>query len=330
MKYFFYKYHTRVAITFILWIVAVTWCYQNKLYACDLCSLGGFGGTTGAVNPVAAEAPKKNKFTIGYLLEYQDWDQVSVEKAHELHEQGRDAHDRKNDISNSIFFGYGITDALSINVQVPYVERRFKEVHEEEFLGEDEKSNGHGDSILLGKYKFYDKKFGIAAIFGFKVPTGAIDKRNKAGEKFEPELQPGTGSLDYMLGISANKKINHLIILDGTVLYHLKTEGTQNYEFGDIVRVTTGVTLNVADGEKKPTLNLISEVISQFANKDKQDGETIRDSGGTTIFIAPGISSQLTKNLKTTLSAPVPVYQALGGIHQELDFNVLFSMSYSF
>ncbi len=162
------------------------------------------------------------------------------------------------------------------------------------------------------------------------MPTGATDERNKAGEKFEPELQPGTGSLDYMFGISANKKINHLIILDGTVLYHVKTEGSQDYAFGDIVRVTTGATFNVINGEKKPTLNLMSEVISQFANKDEHNAETIRDSGGTTIFIAPGISSQLTKNLKTTLSAPLPVYQALGGIHQELDFNVLFSMSYSF
>lgn len=330
MKYLFSKYHTRFAITFILWVVVVTCCCQYTIYACDLCSLSGFGGTTGAVNPVAAEAPKKNKYTIGYIMEYQDWDQVSVEKAHEMHEQGRDAHDRKNDISNSIFVGYGITDALSVNVQVPYVIRRFKEIHEEEFLGEDENSRGLGDSILLGKYKFYDKKFGVAAIFGFKAPSGATGEKNKGGEKLEPELQPGTGSLDYILGISANKKINHLIILDGSVLYHLKTEGTQNYEFGDMVRITTGAAFNIIDGKKKPTLNLISEVISQFANKDKHDGETIYDSGGTTIFVAPGISSQLTQSLKTTLSAPVPIYQALGGIHQELDFNILFSMSYSF
>ncbi|MDO8142060.1 MAG: transporter [Candidatus Brocadiales bacterium] len=318
----------RYITIFIIWMIA-TVC-KNNAYACDLCSLGGFGGTTGAVNPISAESPKKNKYTLGYILEYQDWEAVSIRKAHELHEEGRDAHARKNDISNSVFFGYGITDALSVSLQVPYVERRFKEVHEEEFLGDNEKATGLGDSILLGKYKFYDKQFGLAGIFGLKLPTGTTDERNKAGEKYEPELQPGVGSLDYLFGISANKKINHLIVVDGTVLYHLKTEGDQNYEFGDIVRVTTGATFNVIDGNKKPTLNFLSEVISQFANKDVQDGETIRDSGGTTIFFAPGVSSYLTEQLKTTLSVPVPVYQGLGGEHQELDFNVLFSMSYSF
>ena len=303
---------------------------QDGIYACDLCSLGGFGGTTGAVNPISAESPKKNKYTLGYILEYQDWEAVSITKAHELHEEGRDAHARKNDVSNSIFFGYGITDTLSISLQVPYVERRSREVHEEEFLGEKQNSTGLGDSILLGKYKFYDKQFGLAGIFGLKLPTGNTNERNKSGERFEPELQPGTGSLDYMVGISANKKINHLIILDGTALYHLKSEGSQDYEFGDIIRVTAGATIHVIDRNKKPTLNLLSEVITQFANKDEQDGKTIRDSGGTTIFFAPGISSHVTEQLKTTLSVPVPIFQALGGEHQELDFNVLFSMSYSF
>lgn len=303
---------------------------QDEIYSCDLCSLGGFGGTTGAVNPISAESPKKNKYTLGYILEYQDWEAVNISKAHELHEEGRDAHARKNDVSNSIFFGYGITDTLSISLQVPYVERRSREVHEEEFLGDGQNSTGLGDSILLGKYKFYDKQFGLAGIFGLKLPTGNTNERNKAGERFEPELQTGTGSLDYMAGITANKKINHLIILDGTVLYHLKTKGDQDYKFGDIIRTTAGATFHVIDRDKKPTLNLLSEVITQFANKDEQDSKTIRDSGGTTIFFAPGISSHVTEQLKTTLSVPVPVFQALGGEHQELDFNVLFSMSYSF
>src|SRR3990170_658647 len=296
-------------IIFVIWMIT-TVC-KNNAFACDLCSLGGFGGTTGAVNPIAAESPKKNKYTLGYILEYQDWEAVNISKAHELHEEGRDAHARKNDISNSIFLGYGITDTLSISLQVPYVERRSREVHEEAFLGEKQNSTGLGDSILLGKYKFYDKQFGLAGIFGLKFPTGNTNERN-------------------MAGISANKKINHLIILDGTALYHLKSEGSQDYEFGDIIRVTAGATIHVIDRNKKPTLNILSEVITQFANKDEQDGKTIRDSGGTTIFFAPGISSRVTEQLKTTLSVPVPVYQALGGEHQELDFNVLFSMSCSF
>ncbi len=315
-------------ICMVVWVVMLALSYEGQAIACDLCTLGGFGGTTGAINPTSADAPAKNKFTVGYMLEYQDWESVDIHKAHALHEEGRDAHARKNDISNSIFLGYGITDAFSVSLQLPYVERRSKEVHDHELLGDDQTSSGLGDSILLGKYKFYDKQFGLAGIFGFKLPTGTTNERNESGEKFEPELQPGTGSLDYIFGLSANKRINHWLLLDSNCLYHLRTEGEQDYEFGDMVRATVGATVNVISGENKPTFNVISEMISQFANKDEHASETVYDSGGTTLFFAPGVSSQITKQLTTTLSAPIPFYQALGGQHQELDFSILFSIRY--
>ena len=152
------KYH--YIIIFVIWMIT-TVC-KNNAFACDLCSLGGFGGTTGAVNPISAESPKKNKYTLGYILEYQDWEAVNISKAHELHEEGRDAHARKNDVSNSIFLAMESPIPFSISLQVPYVERRSREVHEEEFLGDGQNSTGLGDSILLGKYKFYDKQFGLA------------------------------------------------------------------------------------------------------------------------------------------------------------------------
>lgn len=325
MKIFSVKY--RIAYV-VVWMAMFALSSVNRVDACDLCTLGGFGGTTGAINPTAAEAPAKNKFTLGYMLEYQDWESVDVHKAHALHEEGRDAHARQNDIANSVFVGYGITDALSISLQIPYVARHAEEVDNHEFLGEDQTSTGLGDAILLGKYKFYDKHFGLAGIFGFKLPTGCTSERNELGEKFEPELQPGTGSLDYIFGLSANKRINDWLLLDSSCLYHLRTEGMQDYDFGDMVRATVSATFNVISGEDKPTFNFITEMISQFANKDEHAGETVYDSGGTTLFFSPGISSQLTEQLKATLSAPIPFYQALGGQHQELDFSILFSISY--
>lgn len=312
----------------VMWVVMLALSYKNQAVACDLCTLCGCGGTTGAINPTAAEAQAKNTFTFGYTLEYQNWKSVDVNKAHALHEEGRDAHARENDIANSVFIGYGITDAFSISFKAPYMERGFKEVHDEELLGKDETSTGLGDSILLGKYKFYDKQFGLAGIFGFKIPTGTTNERNESGMKYEPELQPGTGSLDYIFGLSANKRMNHWLLLDGSCLYHMKTEGTQDYTFGDMVRATVSATFNVISEEKKPTLNFISEMISQFANKDEHANETVYDSGGTTLFFAPGISSQIMEQLKVTLSAPIPFYQALGGQHQELDFSIIFSIGY--
>ena len=67
-----------------------------------------------------------------------------------------------------------------------------------------------------------------------------------------------------------------------------------------------------------------------FLTGTNRKEKKIFDTRGTTIFFAQRISSQVTKQLKVSLSTPVLVYQALGGEHQNLDYSAFFSMSYSF
>lgn len=71
-------------------------------------------------------------------------------------------------------------------------------------------------------------------------------------------------------------------------------------------------------------------VLFQSAVKDDQFRKRISDSGGTTISFAPGLSSQLTHNLSSSLSVQIPFIQNLGRSHQDIDFKVLFGIDYSF
>ncbi len=54
------------------------------------------------------------------------------------------------------------------------------------------------------------------------------------------------------------------------------------------------------------------------------------DSGGTTVFLSPGFSIDLTNDVAFFAAAPVPVYQDLGGEHEELKYEVLSSLSWHF
>ncbi|MFQ5963371.1 MAG: hypothetical protein ACE5KZ_03710 [Candidatus Scalinduaceae bacterium] len=58
--------------------------------------------------------------------------------------------------------------------------------------------------------------------------------------------------------------------------------------------------------------------------------ERISDSGGTIVFFAPGLSSQITHNLSSTFSVQIPILQNLGRDHQDIDLKVLFGIGYSF
>ena len=321
----------KMDITF-LFINGIIFSNQSLMMGCDICGIGGFGGSQGGLSgqsAFSAQTQKKNQFTLGFLFEYQDWKHNDPVKAHELHEEGRDAHSRRSDSVYNAVIGYGVTDNLTLTLQLPFVIRETRQVEDHDFLGQSERSAGQGDAIAFGKYRFYDKLFGATAILGVKAPTGRTSETDKQGERFEPEEQPGTGSTDFMFGMAINKSFGHFTV-DGSVLYQLKGTGTQDYEFGDIVRTNIEGAYAIKEREKYPGVDLLAGVNAQFAEKGHENSEKISDTGGTTVFFSPGIASQLTEKVRSSVTVMFPVLQNLGRDHQEVDYEVLFSVGYNF
>jgi hypothetical protein len=315
-----------------LFINSIIFFNQSLTTGCDICGIGGFGGSQGCLkgqSAFSAQTQKKNQFSLGFLFEYQDWKHNDPVKAHEQHEEGRDAHSRKSDSVYNAVIGYGVTDNLTLTLQLPFVIRETRQVEDHDFLGQSERSAGQGDAIAFGKYRFYDKLFGATAILGVKVPTGRTSETDKQGERFEPEEQPGTGSTDFMFGIALNKVFGRFTV-DGSVLYQLKGSGTQDYEFGDIVRTNLMGAYTIKERGEYPGVQLLAGINAQFADKDHENSEKISDTGGTTVFFSPGLSTQLNDRLSSSATIMLPVLQNLGRDHQEVDYEVLFSIGYNF
>jgi hypothetical protein len=316
----------------LLFISSIFFINQNLTTGCDICGIGGFGGSQGGLrgqSAFSAQTQEKNQFSLGFLFEYQDWKHVTPLKAHLAHEEDRDGHARRSDSIYNAVLGYGVTDKLTLTLQFPFVTRQTRQVEDEEFIGQSERSSGQGDAIVFGKYRFYDKLFGATAILGVKAPTGRTSETDKQGERFEPEEQPGTGSTDFMFGIALNKTFGRFTV-DGSVLYQLKGSGTQDYEFGDIVRTNLMGAYTIKDRGKYPGVQLLAGVNAQFAEKDHENAKKINDTGGTTVFFSPGLSSQLNDRLSSSAIIMLPVLQNLGRDHQEVDYNILLSIGYSF
>ena len=316
----------------ILFISSIIFFNQNLIMGCDICGIGGFGGSQGGLrgqSAFSAQTQEKNQFSLGFLFEYQDWKHVAPLKAHLAHEEGRDGHARKSDSVYNAVLGYGVTDKLTLTLQLPFVTRETRQVEDEDFVGQSERSSGQGDAIFFGKYRFYDKLFGATAILGVKAPTGRTSETDKQGERFEPEEQPGTGSTDFMFGMAINKTFGRFTV-DGSVLYQLKGTGTQDYKFGDIVRTNLMGAYTIKERGEYPSVELLTGVNAQFAEKDHENSEKISDSGGTTVFFSPGVTSQLTEKVRSSVTVMLPVLQNLGRDHQEVDYEVLFGIGYNF
>lgn len=255
------------------------------------------------------------KWFFDFTFEQQDWNEMDAREAHLLHHQGHHFHDKSHEEFYHFALGLNPVESVTLLASLPYVERSSIEVDNHRTLGRRESSSGLGDLNLTGTWRFLDHDAGfLGVIVGIKFPTGAAREETSVGVRFEPELQPGTGSYDYSAGAAFQHDWQRIRV-HGNVLYTLKTEGDQDFEFGDLLSsyliIDTPITSNTRLGLD---LNL------QIEDKQIDSGVKVVDSGGVTLLLGPAISVDANDSISLFGNFLMPVYQDLGGVHQKLDF----------
>ncbi|MGH7197571.1 MAG: hypothetical protein ACREH5_02365 [Candidatus Omnitrophota bacterium] len=283
--------------------------------ACESCAIPRLGRVDHC-----GLAPGKRPFFVDFTFEQQNWNTFDAHEAHELHEEGHHVHNKSHE--EFIHFTAGVNPAENVTIlaDIPYVVRNSIEIEDHDRLGEKESSEGFGDLNLIGIWRFlrWEENF-IGATAGVKFPTGSTDEENSQGILFEPELQPGSGSYDYPVG-GVYQLRSGPFIFRGNAIYVIKTEGDHDFEYGGLF--TTSLFI---DYEAWKTQNGICAKIGvdlNFQHEDKQvhEGETIEDSGGSTLFLGPTLTVDVADRMSIFGTILFPVSQNLGGAHQELDF----------
>lgn len=136
-------------------------------------------------------------------------------------------------------FTWGFRRDFELTVQLPIITRRFHFASQASSpsIG----GTGLGDAFAALKYRFlrFDSDRGTtqaAVTFGPKLPTGRTNLRDAPGARLPSGLQPGSGSTDLVFGLNATHTglFNiHRLVVDGSFLYTLRTEGTQQVKLAD-------------------------------------------------------------------------------------------------
>jgi len=134
----------------------------------------------------------------------------------------------------TISFDHGLSSRLTFTALLPYVQKQ------SESGGIRRSAEGVGDLAILFKYLIahdYWARSGwhLAAAAGFEAPTGETDVRD-GGSLLSPGMQPGSGSWDPFVSLSANLELNRWRF-DLITLYKDNREGDQQFESGDQVAV---------------------------------------------------------------------------------------------
>lgn len=180
-------------------------------------------------------------------------------------------------------------------------------------------SFGLGDLRLFAKYLLYqydrkNKTIRIASRAGIKLPTG--------DEKDQPAL--GTGSTDYFFTTVAGWVENRVgVFLEG--IYNLNTSRDQ-VDFGN------SFSYNLAFGYRllpavyevypSPQLNAYLEINGTTAAKSEVSGVTNENSGGTTVFLSPGIQYVGGRRWLIEASLQYPIVNEPNGMQLATDWTV--------
>ncbi|HWE17830.1 MAG TPA: transporter [Hyphomicrobiaceae bacterium] len=221
-------------------------------------------GDAGPIATISATTLEKGQSVAGIVLETVQFDAFSDAQLVDFAGKHIHAHSLDAILAPSLVFAYGLTDDLTLSARLPVIVRRnIREgahehpgggapaVNSAVDLGD---SSGVGDLTLLGQYRFYRDRAAqieLAALAGFKLPTGRTNVVNDEGERFEAEFQPGSGSFDGLLGLAVTKR-SGAWAFDANVLYQLSGTGTQDTDLGDRLLYNAAVSYRVYGGVSGP------------------------------------------------------------------------------
>lgn len=191
--------------------------------------------------------------------------------------------------------------------------------------------NGLTDLWLTGKHRFYRGPLGQFAVFGgVKFPTGRHAVTDSNGARLEPSATAGSGSFDGMMGLAFSRFLTSRLTLDVSAQYTLRTEH-DGFKLGD--RVDGGVAFAyrfTEDIQKFPQVSAFAEANVRHLFKSEAAGVRDSNTGGTVLFLTPGVRFAFNQQLSLTVGAPLPVMQHLNGEQLKTDFKVNSALNLSF
>lgn len=328
-----------------LLIMLSLWAVTTTTWACNGSHVLGAGGA-GAVYTISADTMEEGSYFIGINAERVQNETLSDETIINAMQNGVN-HIHSIDIINSysLSVAYGISDKLTLNMQLPYTSRvkiRAGEensgVYEVHTHGD---SKGLGDMSAILQYKVYDENIKIALITGLKVPTGKTDVMDH-GETLETDLQPGSGSWDIFAGAALTKDFDHFS-LHSNILYKYNTTGVDNSQLGDIFTYNAAISYKLVEHEHDEvlhrldeeeefgySLNIFIELNGESAQKDSFDGTVADNTGHNVVFTTIGLQAMNEAGYALSLTFSKPVYQNFNGIQNDINYKSNISIGKSF
>ena len=152
--------------------------------------------------------------------------------------------------------------------------------------------------------------------------------------------RPGSGSWDPLLGTAASKRLG-AISFDANLLYTFAARGAQRTNLGDRLHYNLATSYRVGNEKNHHDSNetaehrhiawdLILEVNGEWQEKQKISNVVDENSGGSLVYLSPGVRLCGDNGWAATLSVGIPVIEEVNGVQHETDVRTVFGLSKGF
>jgi TonB dependent receptor len=237
-------------------------------------------------------------------------------------------------------FDYSTNQDWGINLQVPYIIR----MHSTLGVGTDgttpvdnggqydSRTSSLGDMRVIGRYQGFTAKHNLGVLLGFKLPTGSYSENGTSTDstapglvRIDPGLQPGTGTTDLITGAYYNNAITKDWGYFTQLTYQTPLYATDDYRPGNSLNASLGVRY-VGFDFIAPQLQL------NFRDLQRDSGARADkvSTGGTLLYISPGLVAALTDQISMYAFVQVPLFQDVNGVQLSPRFIPSVGVRYSF
>lgn len=313
-------------------------------------SVGGGGG----LNVFAPDTLDAGHGSFGLRVSYTRPERRSNSQLEALAADNISAHNTDDNLNASAGVAYGITHHLTLSAELPYVRRaNLREGKSASAVARLGTVAGLGDVNLIAKYRLTEgDAFGFALLGGVKLPTGGTHKRSAAGDRLETEHQPGAGSWDPLMGVSAATIVGRLR-LAVSALYQFSTTGAQATRLGD--RLQGGIALSRSfdrreheqsdaghhhhhgdeldehsDDPAHSSWGAFVELGGEWEGRQRIGSEVEEQSGGKWVYAAPGLRFSAASGWSVNTAIALPLWQHIRASHPHNRYRLLLSLGRSF
>lgn len=189
-----------------------------------------------------------------------------------------------------------------------------------------------GDIRLLGRFQGFTEDHDFGIVFGVKLPTGPFDLTGTSTDPTAPGsapidrgLQPGTGTTDIIFGAYIMRALNKNWDYFSEAFYQSALNSRDEYRPGDGTNFNVG-TRYLGFESVIPQL----QINARYVQHDTGANSDRISTGGTLIYLSPGMTVPMDSKMEFYAFLQLPVYQNLLGVQLAPMYTASLGARYNF